>query len=88
MKDLHDYTDLEHDKAMARIMADLSRIPTPAPHKRTGPGLSFALAALMLILAVVVLMSAGCSTVAGAARGFADDTDATRRGLAEHFNEE
>lgn len=84
MKNLNDYSDAEHDRAMARLMADLGRVPSPpkAQPQATG-GVCACLIVLLFMLGLAVLFMAGCNTVAGVAA----DVEAAARGTQDYLAE-
>lgn len=71
------YSDQDHDRALARLMADIDRTPTK-PQGTTGIALCLVL--LMFMLGLLVLLTA-CNTVAGVAA----DVEAAARGTQEYM---
>lgn len=85
MKRFDQYTDAEHDRAMARITADLGRLPdTPKPTPQPTGGICACLIVLLFMLGLAVLFMAGCNTVAG----MAADVEAAARGTQEYLAED
>ena len=84
MKNLNDYSDAEHDRAMARLMADLGRVPSqPKAQPQPTGGVCACLIVLLFMLGLAVLFMAGCNTVAGVAA----DVEAAARGTQEYLAE-
>lgn len=84
MKRFDQYTDAEHDRAMARITADLGRMPS-APDAQPQPtgGICACLIVLLFILGLAVLLLAGCGTVQGMGLDLQQASEITREYMAQ-----
>ena len=78
------YDKETEERAMARLMADLGRLPD-APKGQPQPtgGICACLIVLLFMLGLAVLFMAGCNTVAG----MAADVEAAARGTQEYLAE-
>lgn len=84
MKRLDQYTDAEHDRAMARITADLGRMPSaPKPTPQPTGGICACLIVLLFILGLAVLLLAGCGTVQGMGLDLQQASEITREYMAQ-----
>ena len=79
------YDKETEERAMARLMADLGRLPD-APKAQPQPtgGICACLIVLLFMLGLAVLFMAGCNTVAG----MAADVEAAARGTQEYLAED
>ena len=79
------YDKETEERAMARLMADLGRLPAaPKPTPQPTGGICACLIVLLFILGLAVLFMAGCNTVAG----MAADVEAAARGTQEYLAED
>lgn len=79
------YDKETEERAMARLMADLGRLPdTPKPTPQPTGGICACLIVLLFMLGLAVLFMAGCNTVAG----MAADVEAAARGTQEYLAED
>lgn len=84
MKRFDQYTDAEHDRAMARITADLGRMPsTPKAQPQPTGGICACLIVLLFILGLAVLLLAGCGTVQGIGQDLQQASEITREYMAQ-----
>ena len=78
------YDKETEERAMARLMADLGRLPdTPKAQPQPTGGICACLIVLLFMLGLAVLFMAGCNTVAG----MAADVEAAARGTQEYLAE-
>ena len=78
------YDKETEERAMARLMADLGRLPdAPKPTPQPTGGICACLIVLLFMLGLAVLLMAGCNTVAGVAA----DVEAAARGTQEYLAE-
>ena len=78
------YDKETEERAMARLMADLGRLPdTPKAQPQPTGGICACLIVLLFMLGLAVLLMAGCNTVAG----MAADVEAAARGTQEYLAE-
>ena len=78
------YDKETEERAMARLMADLGRLPdTPKPTPQPTGGICACLIVLLFMLGLAVLFMAGCNTVAV----MAADVEAAARGTQEYLAE-
>lgn len=79
------YDKETEERAMARLMADLGRLPAaPKPTPQPTGGICACLIVLLFMLGLAVLFMAGCNTVAG----MAADVEAAARGTQEYLAED
>jgi len=82
------YSSHDHDRALARLMADVDRTPQRTQPQPTA-GVAIGLALLFGIIALCALFAlSGCNTIAGAAADLEAAARGTRHYLADQEKEE